>query len=292
MKFNLLTVACLGLFAFTGCTEDTNAVATPLADESISFIHDEGEDGYTAIGPTSYDDALRDHAATTSEDYFNAERKEVTRPDGTTETVYVVGGDIELSKEELTKLQQMDDAMLKQYRTFNLVNIGTINVVGYTGGRFALTEKMRTSLTWAIANYNRININKQFNLRFGGDTNGDIVVYRDPDDNGAGGSAGFPSDGRPFKFVRILSGMERFDTNTNEHVMTHEIGHCMGLRHTDWQTRQSCSNGRGEGALDIGAVYIPGTPGGFDANSVMLSCFGNEDGEFGQFDVIALERLY
>jgi len=94
------------------------------------------------------------------------------------------------------------------------------------------------------------------------------------------------------KWVQIYNGMNNYNTNTNEHVITHEIGHCMGLRHTDWFSRQSCGQS-GESAGSTGAVLIPGTPSGFDANSVMLACFSsNEDGEFGFYDRVALETIY
>ncbi|MEM6801987.1 MAG: M57 family metalloprotease, partial [Bacteroidota bacterium] len=48
-----------------------------------------------------------------------------------------------------------------------------------------------------------------------------------------------------------------------------------------------------EGSAGVGANHIPGTPTGFDSNSIMLACFGsNEDGEFGNFDRVALEFMY
>ena len=76
--------------------------------------------------------------------------------------------------------------------------------------------------------------------------------------------------------------------------MTHEIGHCLGLRHTDYFNRSlSCGSGGNEGDGGVGANHIPGTPTGFDANSIMLACFSSsEDGEFGPFDIKALEYLY
>ncbi len=182
----------------------------------------------------------------------------------------------------------------EQYRTNNLVSTPqTINVIGYTGGSNALDNTMRTALQWAINNYNRINIGLNFTLTFGTNYQPyDIVVYRVS--GGGGGSAGFPSGGAPYKFVQIQSGTSSFGTNTTEHVITHEIGHAVGLRHTDYFNRSlSCSTGGNEGDGGVGAVYIPGTPSGFDANSVMLACFSaNEDGEFGNFDVVALEYLY
>ena len=212
---------------------------------------------------------------------------------------FVLEGDIIITPENLEAMLQSDIAHVgavgEQYRTTNLVTglPRTIEVIGYTGGSLALTSKMRTSLQWAINNYNALNTGLTFTLTFG--TNWqprDIVVYRPS--GGAGGSAGFPSGGDPYKFVQIFSGLNSFNNNVIEHVMTHEIGHCLGLRHTDYFNRSlSCGTGGNEGSAGVGAILIPGTPSGFDANSVMLACFSSsEDGEFGPFDVVALETLY
>ena len=281
--------------ALFGCTEESTDLLTTsdAAELDLSFLVDEGEDGNVDVPDLGFAPAIRNHVDGHQFGVEDVTQETFTTPDGHTEEGYLVGGCIRMTKEELTAQAELNASGDKQYATNNLVNrINTINVVGYTGRGYNLTSKMQTALRWAVNNYNRINTNKQFNLRFGADTNADIVVYRNVNNNGAGGVAGFPSNGRPYKWVQIYAGMENYDTNTNEHVITHEIGHCMGLRHTDYATRRSC-NQSGEGAGRDGANYIPGTPRGYDANSIMLACFGSgEDGEFGFYDRVALEYLY
>jgi hypothetical protein len=211
---------------------------------------------------------------------------------------YLLENDIAITEENLNSMMGSDvhhhGAVGEQYRTTNLVsNNRTIRVLGYTGGSNALDTKMRSALQMAVANYNALNIGLTFTLSFGTNTAAnDITVYRVS--GSAGGSAGFPSGGNPYQWVQIYSQTSNYSTDVVEHVMTHEIGHCLGLRHTDYFNRSlSCGSGGNEGSSDVGAIHVPGTPTGFDANSIMLSCFSaSEDGEFGNYDRVALEYLY
>ena len=276
-------VACFTLVCFS-CNEDD------LIDSPNAAIEDPAEGTLDVIS-----DETVDFLESLDLQLEEAEMSTITYPDHSSEDAYLVEGDIAITKDQYRQMvKDSRNPNKRQYRTNNLVNSPrTINIIGFTGNSSSgLTSRMRTALQWAVNNYNALNTGLSFNLTYG--TNyqpRDMVVYRVANGR-AGGQAGFPSGGRPYKFVQIFSGMDGYDTNTIEHVITHEIGHSVGLRHTDWFSRQSCRQS-GEQANPPGAIRIPGTPSGFDANSIMLACFGSgEDGEFGFYDRVALEYLY
>ncbi len=217
-------------------------------------------------------------------------------PDGTVEERIYIGDDIVVTEKELA-MMEVNESQTRQFRTFNLVTGSnrTVDVIGYTGNdQFGLSNKARTALQWAVNNYNSIsNSALRFRLTFGTnfDTQ-DMVVYDNTVNNPGsnGGVAGFPSNGRPNKFVQIY-GLEGYNTNVNEHVITHEIGHSIGFRHSDYYDRQSCGGG-GEAAGSVGAIQVPGTPTR-DFDSIMQACFSaNEDGEFSSNDITAIRSMY
>lgn len=287
IKFSAMAFAIMAV-TFTSCEkEEVDAIETDQANIEVSI-----DNTREAVTDQRIIDQIRnleiDIAAITKGDFHF--------PDGTVEERIYIGDDIVTTAKELQEMQVNEQT--RQFRTFNLVTGAnrTIDVIGYTANdQFGLSSKAQTALQWAVNNYNRISGSTlRFRLTFGTNfNNSDMVVYDNTANNPGsnGGVAGFPSNnGLPNKFVQIY-GLEGYDTNVNEHVITHEIGHSIGFRHSDYYDRQSCGGG-GEAAGSDGAIQVSGTPTR-DFNSVMQACFSNsEDGEFSGNDVTALQAMY
>ncbi len=269
--------ALSSVFVLVSCESESTDVAAP-EPEGVSNELKAKLDGFYLNGDLA-------------EPYVNV------YPDGSSEEGILVE-DKFFTEDQVNAMANLlgeENIWTEQYRTNNLVSQPrTISVIGYTGGQFALSSRGRTGLQWAVNNYNRLNLGIRFTLRFATATNADMVIYDNSANNpgSAGGSAGFPVGGNPHKFIQIY-GLANSSNNVNEHVITHEMGHAVGFRHTDYFSRQSCGQNTNEGSAGVGAVLIPGTPSGFDPSSIMLACFSNStNGEFNGNDVTALNFLY
>jgi hypothetical protein len=212
----------------------------------------------------------------------------------------IVEGDIFISDTDLAAQRSAEVLGLptpEHYSTTNLVG-GLPRVIrvhvstSFNSNYFNATDA-------AIARYNAENLGLTFQ-RVTNSSQADIRLVASPwyyGFFGILGSAGFPTaSGNPHN--QIMLTRSYYDNVTDLGALTttiaHEMGHCIGFRHTDYMDRSySCGGATdNEGASDVGANYIPGTPTGPEARSWMLACSDGTDRPFTSGDRTALNYLY
>ena len=205
---------------------------------------------------------------------------------------YLVEGDIILTEEFLNTMPGgnfLRIAETEQYRTTNLVNGPQVITVSVSS---QLPSSYIAATDEALARYNARSLTLTFQRVSSG---ADISLVKG---NGQFlASAGFPSsNGSPYGQVKVNSrAIGNQPQSTVATIIAHEIGHCIGFRHTDYMNRSYSCGGSAvnEGASSVGAVHIPGTPTGADSGSWMLSCIGSgQNRPFNNNDRIALDYLY
>jgi hypothetical protein len=205
----------------------------------------------------------------------------------------IVGGDAVVSLQASREMvHDHDEEGFRQYRTNNLVS-SNVEYICVNVNSVASDFNVVVGVFGAMDRFNDLGLS--FTLVHGSgiephcDATITIVLQ-----DGTSGRAGFPSNGLPYNQVKVGDDIYRnYGADTLRHVIMHELGHCVGLRHTDYFNRSySCGEGGDEGAGTDGANLILGTPG-YDPDSVMNSCYTpDEDGEWSVFDQIALLFTY
>jgi hypothetical protein len=217
---------------------------------------------------------------------------------------WLVEGDIIIKPEDLTAHPTSPDLLIaneEQYRTFNLLSSSKHPVVkiALNSSSAAHNAAFTAAIDEAINRYNAVGLGFTMQRVTSGQ---DITVVAFYQVSNTLGSSGFPnSAGDPYNQVQMntywySTGTDATNVNYIGTIMAHELGHCIGFRHTDYMSRRySCGSGGNEGQAKngVGAVLIPGTPSGPDAGSFMLSCIGsNVNRPFNANDVIALNYLW
>src|SRR5215470_5384707 len=240
----------------------------------------------------------RDNAAETQEIIDNLLQAGFPRDDiQVFDGVVYTGLDAAVSLEASREMLVSDVGTQEQYRTTNLVGTSVTNIC-VNGAAFVSNAKFNNALNMAIANYNALPLRWHMTRTTGGTAGCSATITARFLQGVTGGSSGFPSGGRPFNTINIGTGLNSgtFSVDTVEHVITHELGHTVGFRHSDYFNRSISCGGAAtnEGDGGVGAILIPGTPSGATVGgSIMNSCFrASETGEFTSTDLTALNALY
>jgi hypothetical protein len=211
---------------------------------------------------------------------------------------YLVEDDIVLSESELDLKPQTKFLRIagnEQYRTYNLLTALPRTVTINISSKFSFVYA--AALDEAIRRYNAENLQVHFQRA---NNDADIYIVRATGNWIA--TSGLPSaTGTLYRTIKLNPWVIGNGNNTSTFInylatlISHEIGHCIGFRHTDYMNRSfSCAgHSVNEGVGDSGAVNIPGTPASSDNGSWMLACIkANENRPFNDNDKIALQYLY
>lgn len=206
---------------------------------------------------------------------------------------YIVEGDIFFSAKALNEITPSLDLRIgktEQYRTLNVVTgLPRVITISITN----LPAHYTTALDSAIARFNVLNLRLTFTRVA---SNADIAIDYEWIPNTLTYSTPPTPDGNPGNVIKFNSSIiaEIIESELIT-LFTHEIGHAIGFRHTDFFNRPSCIYGvdssTNEGQGSAGAIHIPGTPGTIDPNSWMLACsWANRP--FTGNDIKALTYMY
>jgi hypothetical protein len=217
---------------------------------------------------------------------------------------YLVEGDIILTDENLNSKSTSPTLLIaqeEQYRTTNLVTrLPRTITVSVTNMSSVYVQAAQA----AIARYNALP-NKQLTFQFISTGTGNIDVFGFNEGPSGGyitlGSSGFPTAaGDPYNQIKMNTNEQAYGTNPNldyvTSVIQHEMGHCIGFRHTDYMDRSYSCGGRRSNEekppSGYGAILIPGTPSTPNAESFMLACSNGGNRTFNANDLIAMDYLY
>jgi hypothetical protein len=268
--FKTMAFACLLAFAFSSCKKDVKE-ETPeqVSPEVMAQIRNMG---FNTDGVQKVDEG------------------------------YLVEGDIILTAEQLNNLPTSNEIIYaneEHYRTTNLVNPSSYPTikVAISSSSSSHNSVFVAALDEAIRRYN----NEGLRIRFQRVSSGQhITIEAYYQVSNTLGSAGFPTNsGAPYNRIRMNTyhySTSTSSTNVNyiATIMAHEMGHCIGFRHTDYMNRAYSCGGSAynEGSAGVGAIHIPGTPTGPSSGSWMLACSNGGNRPFTSADRTALAYVY
>ncbi|MEO6820610.1 MAG: M57 family metalloprotease [Ginsengibacter sp.] len=218
---------------------------------------------------------------------------------------YLVEGDILLTDANLREPSNSPTLLIadeEQYRTTNLVTSLPRTITVSVSGTLTSLQVWSDAADAAIARYNALPNTRLVFQRVASGGNIDIFGFNEGPSGGyiTLGSSGFPTGGNPFNQIKMNTNTQAYGSNPNlgyvTSVIQHEMGHCIGFRHTDYFNRSlSCGGFKfnsNEGKSTVGAIRIPGTPSKTDKLSFMQACSNGSDRTFSANDKIAMDYLY
>ncbi|QHS58793.1 M57 family metalloprotease [Chitinophaga agri] len=177
---------------------------------------------------------------------------------------YIVEGDISFPKD--MEVPSLTGPTTEQYYTGYLVS-----QANRTNIRVMVDASMQSMIAEVNSAIDQWNTVPNTDLHFTIVTSGSYDILVRDQNLGAGGcgQARFPINGLAGGLVMInKSYIAGNSFEQRQRTITHEFGHCIGFRHTNWAANGEPQNGTDDIGTPAGAIDVPGV-GGTDAGSLM-----------------------
>jgi hypothetical protein len=199
----------------------------------------------------------------------------------------ILESDMRISIDQVLKSKSLG----KQWRTPYLVDQGKVLDIKVKFDSNVPSE-WKEATRFGFERWNEISDCKIefFEVAYGEDM---VIKYESLDYDGAIAMATFPSEsGDVGEEITINTNFDDLPESQKNFTMTHELGHCLGFRHTNWFDRNSDGDETTSDAEpQLDAEHIPGTPEGLDPNSVMNAIVDYWNG-FSEYDEVAARYMY
>jgi len=204
---------------------------------------------------------------------------------------YIVEGDILLLKNKLENYLQGMGSITRQARVENLIARNGISPINIKIKIDASIYQDINGYVWSYAISSAIeywNSISESCLNFSTTTNNDydILITKSYLGSNVAGQGSWPMNGKPGPTIKLnLDVFSHYNSLQKIYVIAHEIGHNIGLRHTNWA-----------GISESSGIGIPGTPNtgtNPDPSSIMNGeTAGFSWQGFSKYDIIAITTLY
>ncbi|MGB3946506.1 MAG: M57 family metalloprotease [Bacteroidia bacterium] len=209
----------------------------------------------------------------------------------------VVEGDIAITKQYLDSVSKSINNKQTMWSTAYLTRSAVSNITVYTNG--SLPNEWTLAIQEAVTKWTNLT-GSVITINFSSGSSGTILVTSDYGFMTSGDAvSGNPTNpNTPYPQININADNRPTTHLQKVYILVHELGHCIGFRHTNWATNVNPSTGQVGESQSLNGGYAwdihHGTPTS-DPNSVMNSgniTINDSWTNFSQYDILATELIY
>lgn len=204
---------------------------------------------------------------------------------------YLVEGDIFFSKDRLHKEAdnfdkrksggKEQDPEIQQWVTDYVVSINNVDDIVISVAS-SVPNSWETAVNQAVTEWNQMN-NVAVSMSVNNNSNNPDIQFVVDNSISAVAEAGPPINGQPYPEVKINTGYNHYSGGQKKYTMVHELGHTIGFRHTNWDSRNEPEPEGGR------LNFTPST----DDNSVMNGGTGGLSWNgFSTYDIYGTQVMY